>query len=164
MARISEMSKHDKRGTFWGNNSPFQDQHNEMWNKFTPSEGEVNFEKQGLKPNRKLEQLMEAQRGMSRLYYDYFNNGSCNTIEEREWSGEYDIEWNEYYEDFADSIDNVIYGSKNKLFDICRKIAINDSWGGCNELEDLAEELHKICWAEYQKVKDDYVKAKSYKI
>tara|TARA_R110002020_G_scaffold474816_1_gene707529 strand:- start:3349 stop:3843 length:495 start_codon:yes stop_codon:yes gene_type:complete len=162
MARVSEMSKHDKRKTFWANNSPFQKQYDEMWNKFTPSENEVNFENQGLKPNARLEELMEAQRGMSRLYYDYFNNGSCNTIEQSRWNGEYDIEWNDYYENFADSIDNVIGGAKNQLFDICRKIAINDSWGGCNKLEDLTEALHKICWAEYQKVKDDYVEANSY--
>jgi hypothetical protein len=152
-----------ERKTFWAGNSPYQKQYDEMWNKFIPQDGEVNFEKQGLKQNRHLQRLMMAQRGMSRLYYDYFNNGSCNTIMEREWSGDCYTEWDEYYEDMVDNIRFVMGDSvKDKLFEICRNIAILDSWEGSNELEDIAEELHKKCWEEYQKHKEDYVEANSF--
>lgn len=160
--RLTQSQKWDNRKTFWGGDSPYQAQHEEMHNKFVPSRNEVNFEKQGLKPNARLEELMEAHRGMTRLYYDFFNNGGWNAMEVS--YGEYDF--SNYYEPMVDNISNVLpnnyYSVKSKLHDIFRKQSMYDNWATSNDLEDIAEELHKMCWEEYQKVKDDYINADSF--
>ena len=137
-----------------------------------PQENEVNFKKQGLPENKELEKVMEGVRGMGRIYYDYFNNGSCNTLEivseNNGWDGDREIideetgeeepfeEWDvvegfdEYYQKCVDSICAVLGNEyESKLLDICSEFALHNRWRE-DEMEDIAEELHKIAWGVYK--------------
>ena len=60
--------------TYWNNNGKYETEYHELW-KQVPNEGEAS------KPH------IEQVRCISRIYYDYYNNGSCN--------------WGDYYRDMA---------------------------------------------------------------
>jgi len=65
--------------TYWNNKGRYQDAYDKIWKCLIPKSGEAS------NPHA------EAVRCISRIYYDYFNNGFCNAIE--------DDEWTDFYED-----------------------------------------------------------------
>ena len=89
------MSKTDTTKSYWDNEGNYQEQYNAAWKALIPFEGEA---KDG---------WPEALRAISRIGYDYYNNGFCNL-----WQGWEDIddygdevmvyEMDSYYEDMVD--------------------------------------------------------------
>ena len=88
------MSKTDTTQSYWDDEGKYQEQYNEAWKKLIPFQGEA---KDG---------WPEALRAISRIGYDYYNNGFCNLWQSREeYDGEdhYDVyEMDSYYEDLVD--------------------------------------------------------------
>ena len=84
-----------KTGAYWDNEGKYQEQYDRAWKQLIPASGEA---KDG---------LPEALRAISRIGYDYYNNGFCNL-----WQGWEDIddygdevmvyEMDSYYEDMVD--------------------------------------------------------------
>ena len=89
------MSKTDTTKSYWDNEGKYQEQYDRAWKQLIPASGEA---KDG---------LPEALRAISRIGYDYYNNGFCNL-----WQGWEDIddygdevmvyEMDSYYEDMVD--------------------------------------------------------------
>jgi hypothetical protein len=76
-----------KTGTYWDNEGKYQEQYSKAYAKLVPFHGEAE------------DGLPEALRAISRIGYDYYNNGFCNLW--REWD-DGDIEMDSYYEDMVD--------------------------------------------------------------
>ena len=86
-----------KTGTYWDNEGKWQEQYNKAWKQLIPMSGEA---KDG---------WPEALRAISRIGYDYYNNGFCNL-----WQGWEDIDdygeevmvykMDSYYEDMVDCL------------------------------------------------------------
>jgi len=74
-------------GTYWDNEGKYQEQYTKAWEKLIPASGEAE------------DGLPEALRAISRVGYDYYNNGFCNLW--REWD-EGDITMDSYYEDMVE--------------------------------------------------------------
>ena len=82
-------------GSYWDNEGKYQAQYDRAWKQLIPFEGEAD------------DGLPEALRAISRIGYDYFNNGFCNL-----WQGseEYDSDgccyteysMDSYYEELVD--------------------------------------------------------------
>ena len=85
------MSKVDTSQAYWDNNGKYQEQYNKAWEQLIPASGEAE------------DGLPEALRAISRIGYDYYNNGFCNLW--HTWDdgdGEYDTKMDPYYEDLVD--------------------------------------------------------------
>lgn len=65
--------------TYWNQKGRYQEVYDKIFAEFIPSHGEAK------------NHHAEAVRCISRIYYDFFNNGFCNAIDE-------DRDWTEYYE------------------------------------------------------------------
>ena len=86
----------DKQSTsYWDNKGKYQTEYKEAWKTLIPASGEAD------------DGLPEALRAISRVGYDYYNNGFCNLW--REWEdvddwGEDTIvrEMDSYYEELVD--------------------------------------------------------------
>ena len=88
------MSKTDTTQAYWDNNGKYQEQYNKAWKQLIPASGEA---KDG---------LPEALRAISRIGYDYYNNGFCNLWRSSEAYDEdgcyYDeYEMDSYYRDMV---------------------------------------------------------------
>lgn len=72
--------------TYWNNNGKYQRIYYGLWEILIPSTGQTETE-QG-----------EALRIVSKIYYDYYNNGCCNLVYKNSWeeieNGEYHEYWN----------------------------------------------------------------------
>lgn len=55
-----------KTGAYWDNEGKYQTEYNEAWRQLIPANGEAE------------EGLPEALRAISRIGYEYYNNGFCN--------------------------------------------------------------------------------------
>ena len=83
-----------KVGAYWDREGKYQKQYDAAWKQLIPASGEA---KDG---------LPEALRAISRIGYDYYNNGFCNLW--REWEeydcdGSYnDYEMDSYYESMVE--------------------------------------------------------------
>ena len=88
------MSKVDTSQAYWDNNGKYQEQYDKAWEQLIPASGEA---KDG---------WPEALRAISRIGYDYYNNGFCNlwqSSEEYDGDDHYDVyEMDSYYEDMVD--------------------------------------------------------------
>ena len=88
------MSKVDTSQAYWDNNGKYQEQYEKAWEQLIPAQGEA---KDG---------WPEALRAISRIGYDYYNNGFCNlwqSSEEYDGDDHYDVyEMDSYYEDLVD--------------------------------------------------------------
>ena len=89
------MSKTDTTQAYWDNNGKYQEQYNRAWKQLIPASGEA---KDG---------LPEALRAISRIGYDYYNNGFCNLWQASEaydsdgcYYDEYSMD--SYYEELVD--------------------------------------------------------------
>ena len=81
------MSNVDTSKTYWDNEGKYQEQYDAAWKALIPVSGEA---KDG---------WPEALRSISRIGYDYYNNGFCNLW--REWD-DGDIVMDSYYEDMVE--------------------------------------------------------------
>ena len=81
-------------GTYWDNEGKYQEQYNKAFAKFVPCHGKAE------------DGWPEALRAISRIGYDYYNNGFANLWqewEEYDCDGSYrDYEMDSYYEDLVD--------------------------------------------------------------
>jgi len=88
------MSKVTYKGSYWDNDGKYQEQYTKAWEQLIPAQGEA---KDG---------WPEALRAISRIGYDYYNNGFCNlwqSHEEYDGDDYYDVyEMDSYYEDLVD--------------------------------------------------------------
>ena len=89
------MSNVDTSQAYWDRNGKYQEQYDRAWKQLIPASGEA---KDG---------LPEALRAISRIGYDYYNNGFCNLWQSREEYDEdgcyYDeYEMDSYYEEMVD--------------------------------------------------------------
>ena len=76
-----------KTGTYWDSEGKYQEQYDKAWKKLIPASGEAE------------DGLPEALRAISRIGYDYYNNGFCNLW--RTWDdGEKTMD--SYYESLVD--------------------------------------------------------------
>ena len=89
------MSKTDTTQSYWDQEGKYQEQYDKAWKQLIPASGEAE------------DGLPEALRAISRIGYDYYNNGFCNLW--REWEdvdewGEDTIErtMDSYYEGLVD--------------------------------------------------------------
>ena len=85
------MSNVDTSKTYWDNSGKYQERYNKAWEQLIPAQGEA---KDG---------WPEALRAISRIGYDYYNNGFCNLW--HTWDdgdGEYDVKIDPFYEDLVD--------------------------------------------------------------
>ena len=101
------MSNVDTSKTYWDNEGKYQEQYNAAWEKLIPFEGEA---KDG---------WPEALRAISRIGYDYYNNGFCNLWQGWEDIDDYGEEYMEYkidsfYEDMIDYLRYHIPGDLHK--------------------------------------------------
>lgn len=69
------MSKVDTSKTYWDNNGKYQEQYDKAWEKLIPATGDAEYG------------WPEALRAISRIGYDYYNNGFCNL-----WQGWEDVD------------------------------------------------------------------------
>ena len=88
------MSKVDTSKTYWDQNGKYQEQYSKAWEKLIPLHGEAE------------DGWPEALRSISRIGYDYYNNGFCNLWrqwEEYDCDGSYsDYEMDSYYESMVE--------------------------------------------------------------
>ena len=89
------MSKINKEGSYWDNKGKYQQEYDAAWKALIPASGEA---KDG---------LPEALRAISRIGYDYYNNGFCNlwrADEEYDSDGSYyDVyRMDSYYRDMVE--------------------------------------------------------------
>ena len=95
------MSKVDTSKTYWDNEGKWQEQYNKAWKQLIPMSGEAE------------DGWPEALRAISRIGYDYYNNGFCNL-----WQGWEDIDdygeevmvykMDSYYEDMVNYLERHI--------------------------------------------------------
>mgnify|MGYP003116815250 FL=1 len=84
-----------KTGTYWDNEGKYQEQYSKAYAKLVPFHGEAE------------DGLPEALRAISRIGYDYYNNGFCNLW--HSWDdgdGEYDTKMDPYYEDLVEYLED----------------------------------------------------------
>ena len=84
------MSKVTYKGSYWDNDGKYQEQYNKAWKQLIPASGEAE------------DGLPEALRAISRIGYDYYNNGFCNLWDRWDSGDGYDeVEMSQFYEDFV---------------------------------------------------------------
>lgn len=93
------MSNVDTSKTYWDNEGKYQEQYNAAWKALIPASGEAE------------DGLPEALRAISRIGYDYYNNGFCNLW--RTWD-DGDTVMDSYYEDMVDYLRRHIPGDLHK--------------------------------------------------
>mgnify|MGYP003129073129 FL=1 len=81
------MSNVDTSKTYWDNEGKYQEQYNAAWKALIPMSGEAE------------NGWPEALRAISRIGYDYYNNGFCNLW--RSWD-DGDTVMDSYYEDMVE--------------------------------------------------------------
>ena len=81
------MSKVDTSKTYWDNEGKYQEQYSKAWEKLIPFHGEAE------------DGWPEALRSISRIGYDYYNNGFCNLW--RTWD-DGDTTMDSYYESMVE--------------------------------------------------------------
>ena len=89
------MSNVDTSQAYWDKKGKYQEQYDAAWKQLIPLEGEAEYG------------LPEALRAISRIGYDYYNNGFCNLWRAEEaydsdgcYYDEYSMD--SYYEDLVD--------------------------------------------------------------
>tara|TARA_R100000697_G_scaffold928_1_gene2000 strand:- start:90 stop:551 length:462 start_codon:yes stop_codon:yes gene_type:complete len=94
-------------GSYWDNEGKYQQEYDAAWKALIPASGEAG------------DGLPEALRAISRVGYDYYNNGFCNLWREWEdvddWGGDTIVrKMDSYYEDL---VDYLAYHVPSKLYD-----------------------------------------------
>ena len=78
------MSKVDTSQAYWDNNGKYQEQYDKAWEQLIPAQGEAE------------DGWPEALRAISRIGYDYYNNGFCNL-----WKMWEEYDGDEHYNDYV---------------------------------------------------------------
>ena len=119
------MSKTDTTQSYWDNEGKYQKMYNKAWEQLIPASGEAE------------DGWPEALRAISRIGYDYYNNGFCNL-----WQGWEDLDdygeevmvykMDSYYEDMVYYLrGHVPRELHNELTDWLPTISYGHiSWGG----------------------------------
>ena len=85
------MSNVDTSKTYWDQEGKYQEQYSKAWEKLIPFQGEAE------------DGWPEALRAISRIGYDYYNNGFCNlwrSWDDGDWG--YGTEMDSYYESMVE--------------------------------------------------------------
>lgn len=85
------MSKVDTSGTYWDNEGKYQEQYTKAWEQLIPLQGEAE------------DGWPELLRCISRIGYDYYNNGFCNLW--RTWD-DGDTKMDSYYESIVEYLED----------------------------------------------------------
>lgn len=89
------MSKVDTSQAYWDNNGKYQEQYEKAWEQLIPAQGEA---KDG---------WPELLRAISRIGYDYYNNGFCNLWQSwDDGDGEYDTKIDPFYRDLVEYLED----------------------------------------------------------
>lgn len=107
-----EIRKTEEGKTYWNGEGAYEAEYQRLYDEFVPSSGRSNSF-QG-----------EVMRAVSRMYYEYYNNGNCNACEEipacayweldDEDEMEYEYAVSEFYQEFIDIIYSYLYRRGNE--------------------------------------------------
>jgi hypothetical protein len=113
-----------KYTTYWDNNGKYQTEYELAWKQHIPMSGEA---KDG---------LPEALRCISRIGYDYFNNGFCNLWQS--WEGG-DTVMDSYYESMVEYLQSHIpYNMHRELIGFLNDAKGYGNWSDrCSVIEDV---------------------------
>ena len=121
-----------KTGAYWDREGKYQEQYDAAWKQLIPFEGEAD------------DGLPEALRAISRIGYDYYNNGFCNLWQSSEaydsdgcYYDEYSMD--SYYEDMVSYLRYEIPRDLHKQL----KEFLLDAQGYCN-WSDNADIIDRI--------------------
>tara|TARA_Y100001972_G_scaffold107293_1_gene136339 strand:+ start:17 stop:499 length:483 start_codon:yes stop_codon:yes gene_type:complete len=125
--------------TYWNNNGKYQSINDVLWQILVPRTGQAETE-QG-----------EALRIVSKIYYDYYNNGCCNLVYKNSWeeieNGEYEEYWDfKIKEDYEKQIeylleylgDKIAFGETPQLIEM-----IEDDVQGYTNYRDNSTKFEK---------------------
>ena len=121
------MSKDTQSTSYCDNAGKYQTEYNEAWKQLIPAQGEAE------------DGLPEALRSISRIGYDYYNNGFCN-LWQTGWDDDSDITMDSYYEDMVEYLRHQV--SSQKLYNDFRNW-LRTTKGYCN-WSDGADVIDRI--------------------
>ena len=121
-----------KVGTYWDREGKYQEQYDAAWKQLIPLEGEAE------------EGLPEALRAISRIGYDYYNNGFCNLWRSSEAYDEDGCYYDEYEMDsyYRDMVAYLRYEIPRDLHKQLKEFLL-DAQGYCN-WSDNADIIDRI--------------------
>jgi hypothetical protein len=117
----NEMRKTEDGKMYWNGEGAYEAEYQRLYDELVPASGRSNSF-QG-----------EVMRAVSRMYYEYYNNGNCNACQEipskpyweldDEDDMEYEFVVSEFYQGFIDLIDCYLYRRRNdEGVDLIKKI------------------------------------------
>jgi len=122
--------------TYWNNKGKFQAQYDYIYNNLMPTYGSCSNEH------------IEAIRCASNIYYEYYNNGNCNTYDRRDGEEAYEYELREHYKEMVRTIEDYLELPFNfciedsKLAQVIKPLEINEYRVG-EYLEGLIDQILK---------------------
>ena len=119
-------------GSYWDNEGKYQAQYNRAWKQLIPASGEAE------------DGLPEALRAISRIGYDYFNNGFCNLWRSSEAYDSDGCYYDEYSMDsyYEELVDYLAYEIPRDLHKQLKEFLL-DAQGYCN-WSDNADIIDRI--------------------
>ena len=120
--------------TYWNNKGKFQAQYDYVWENLVPAYGSSDNEH------------VEAIRCIGRLYYEYYNNGNCNTYDTYTEGDYYVYEIREHYKEMVRTIEDYLNLSftfcieDSELANVIKPLEINDHLVG-EYLEGLIDQI-----------------------
>ena len=121
-----------KTGAYWDREGKYQEQYDAAWKQLIPFEGEAD------------DGLPEALRAISRIGYDYYNNGFCNLWQSSEAYDSDGCYYDEYSMDsyYEDMVSYLRYEIPRDLHKQLREFLL-DAQGYCN-WSDSADIIDRI--------------------
>ena len=121
-----------KTGAYWDREGKYQEQYDAAWKQLIPFEGEAD------------DGLPEALRAISRIGYDYYNNGFCNLWRSSEAYDEDGCYYDEYEMDsyYRDMVAYLRYEIPRDLHKQLKEFLL-DAQGYCN-WSDNADIIDRI--------------------
>ena len=115
------MSKDTQSTSYWDNAGKYQTEYNEAWKQLIPAQGEAE------------DGWPEALRAISRIGYDYYNNGFCNLWMSSEAYDEDGYSYDEYEMDsyYRDMVDYLAYKIPRDMHGELKDFLV-DASGYCN--------------------------------
>ncbi len=120
--------------TYWDNKGKFQAQYDYIYKNLMPTYGSCSNEH------------IEAIRCASNIYYEYYNNGNCNTYDRRDGEEAYEYELREYYKEMVRTIESYLdipwsaYDEDSELANVIKPSEINEYRVG-EYLEGLIDQI-----------------------
>lgn len=122
---------------YWNNTGLYQEDYNDLYKKHVPASG----------PAATLNG--ELIRAISRLSYEYYNNGNCNACDnEEEWdekAGTYHVSTkvNEFFEKFLSLIEKTV-PDVDEYVDEIRYFIIGDYYGNTSQFSDVNKQKYNL--------------------